>query len=95
MIYWVTGAIRSSAHFYYEHRWRPPVAVRPEAIDVPTAAALFPADIGRPPRVAVERKFPNLRRYTVFERGGHFASMEEPDLLIEDIRTFFRPLRPA
>ena len=95
MIYWVTGTIRSSAHFYYEHRWRPPVAVRPEAIDVPAAAALFPADIGQPPRVAVERKFPDLRRYTVFDRGGHFASMEEPGVLVEDIRAFFRPLRAA
>ena len=95
MIYWVTGTIRSSAHFYYEHRRRPPAAVRPVAIDTPAAAALFPADVSQPPRVAVERKFPDLRRYTVFDRGGHFASMEEPELLIEDVRAFFRPLRTA
>ena len=46
-----------------------------------------------PPPVAwIERAY-NLRRHTPMPRGGHFAALEEPDLLVEDIRAFFRPLR--
>jgi pimeloyl-ACP methyl ester carboxylesterase len=44
------------------------------------------------PRSAGERKY-DLRRWTEFDRGGHFAAMEEPELLAEEIRAFFRPLR--
>jgi pimeloyl-ACP methyl ester carboxylesterase len=60
--------------------------------EVPTAFALFPADISRPPREWAERFF-NVCRWTEMPRGGHFAAMEEPDLLAEDIRTWFRPFR--
>jgi pimeloyl-ACP methyl ester carboxylesterase len=91
-IYWVTGTIRSSMHYYLEHRLRPPVAVRPERIDVPTGVAMFPAEVARPPRTAVERKF-DVRRWTAMPAGGHFAAMEQPDALVAEIRAFFRPLR--
>jgi pimeloyl-ACP methyl ester carboxylesterase len=37
--------------------------------------------------------FPNIRRWTVMPKGGHFAAMEQPDLLAEDVRAFYRPLR--
>jgi pimeloyl-ACP methyl ester carboxylesterase len=91
-IYWFTGTIRSSMHWYLEHRRRPPVAVRPDRVDVPTGVAMFPAEVMRVPRTAVERKF-DVRRWTDMPRGGHFAAMEQPDLLVEDVRAFFRPLR--
>jgi pimeloyl-ACP methyl ester carboxylesterase len=45
-----------------------------------------------PPRALAERGY-NIRRWTVMPRGGHFAAMEQPDLLAQDIREFFRPLR--
>jgi pimeloyl-ACP methyl ester carboxylesterase len=55
--------------------------------------AAFPVDLmSRPPRAWVERAY-NLKRHTVMPRGGHFAALEEPALLVEDVRTFFRPLR--
>jgi pimeloyl-ACP methyl ester carboxylesterase len=91
-LYWVTGTIRSSMHYYYEHRRNPPVAVRAERIDVPTGVAMFPAEVIRPPHRAVERKF-DLRRWTEMPAGGHFAAMEQPDDLVAEIREFFRPLR--
>jgi pimeloyl-ACP methyl ester carboxylesterase len=91
-LYWVTQTIRSSTHYYYEHRQHPPVAVRPERVDVPTGVAMFPAEIMRVPRSAVARKY-DLRRWTEMEAGGHFAAMEQPDALAADIREFFRPLR--
>jgi pimeloyl-ACP methyl ester carboxylesterase len=91
-LYWVTGTIRSSMHYYLEHRRRPPVAVRPERVDVPTGVAMFPAEVMRVPRTAVERKF-DVRRWTDMPRGGHFAAMEQPEALVAEIRAFFRPLR--
>jgi pimeloyl-ACP methyl ester carboxylesterase len=62
--------------------------------DVPAAFALFPADISRPPREWAERFF-HVQRWTEMPRGGHFAAMEEPALLAEDIRTWFRAFRTA
>jgi pimeloyl-ACP methyl ester carboxylesterase len=59
---------------------------------VPAAFALFPADISRPPREWAERFF-NVQRWTEMPRGGHFAAMEEPELLADDIRTWFRTFR--
>ena len=63
-----------------------------ECVAVPTAMAVFPKEISRPPREWGERSF-NVQRWTEMPRGGHFAALEEPELLAEDIRTFFRPLR--
>jgi pimeloyl-ACP methyl ester carboxylesterase len=91
-IYWATGTIRSSMHYYLEHRRRPPVMVRPERIDVPTGVAAFPAEVMRTPRTAAARKF-DIRHWTDMPNGGHFAAMEQPDALTADIRAFFRPLR--
>ena len=59
---------------------------------MPTGVAIFPKDIVPAPRVFGERFF-NVRRWTKMPRGGHFAAMEEPELLAEDIRAFFQDLR--
>jgi hypothetical protein len=59
-----------------------------EYVTVLTALALFPADLQHPPREWAERTH-NLQRYTVFERGGHFAALEATQDLADDIRTFF------
>jgi pimeloyl-ACP methyl ester carboxylesterase len=92
MLYWVTGAIGSSFWPYYAFHhapWRPSAAERVEA---PTAYADFPREILRPPRAWAERAY-NVTRWTTMPSGGHFAALEEPDLLAEDIRAFLRPLR--
>lgn len=60
--------------------------------DVPTGFASFPKDINPPPREWAERFF-NVERWTEMPRGGHFAAMEEPELLAKDIRAFFGSLR--
>ena len=91
-IYWVTQTINSSNRLYYEtlnNRWQ---MKQGERIQVPTAMAAFPYEITSPPREWGERSF-NLQRWTEMPRGGHFAALEEPDLLVEDIRAFFRTLR--
>ncbi len=89
MIYWVTGTIGSSTRMYYENSHTLPPIGR---IDVPTGIALFPADILLPPQEWAEQRL-QIARWTSMPRGGHFAAMEEPELLAEDIRAFFRPLR--
>ena len=61
---------------------------------VPAGFALFPRDLIYPPREWAERFF-DVRRWSEMPAGGHFAAMEEPELLAEDIREFFRPLRRA
>lgn len=89
MIYWLTGTIGSSTRMYYENSHTlPPLG----HIDVPTGIALFPADILLPPQECAERRL-NIARWTTMPRGGHFAAMEEPELLADEIRAFFRPLR--
>jgi len=59
---------------------------------VPTAYAAFPKEIVRPPRSWAERVY-NIRRWTVMPSGGHFAALEEPEALVDDVRAFFRDLR--
>ncbi len=92
MIYWVSGCIGSSVRLYYESRHHPWMLGPGERIGVPTGFARFAVEITRPPRTWVERAF-NLTHWSDFDRGGHFAALEEPELLVEDIRAFFRPLR--
>ena len=90
MIYWVTETINSSMRGYYESGHQG--SNDDSRIDVPTGFALFPADLVPPPRHFAERIF-NVQRWTEMPRGGHFAAMEEPELLAEDIRAFYRQFR--
>ena len=60
-------------------------------INVPTAIALFPRDIGHPPREFAERFF-DIKRFTTMKHGGHFAALEVPELLADDIRAFVASL---
>jgi pimeloyl-ACP methyl ester carboxylesterase len=94
MIYWLTGSIASSMQWYWAHRAAPPVAVRPERIEVPTGVALFPREVTRPPRSAVARKYA-LVRWTEMARGGHFPALEASAELAAELRAFFRNLREA
>jgi epoxide hydrolase len=89
MIYWATETAASSARIYYENRVAGGVQGR---VEVPTACALFPYEISVPPRRWVEARY-NLTRWTEMPRGGHFAALEEPELLVDDVRAFFRTLR--
>jgi pimeloyl-ACP methyl ester carboxylesterase len=91
-LYWVTQTINSSTRLYYETLRQPWTLQQGERIDVPSAMAAFPKEISRPPREWGERSF-NVQRWTEMPRGGHFAALEEPELLANDIRAFFRPLR--
>lgn len=92
MLYWVTRTINSSFWLYYQMRHHPWRLGRGERITVPTAVASFPREIMRPPREWVARVC-NVQRWTAMPAGGHFAALEEPQALVEDIRAFYRDLR--
>lgn len=92
MFYWLTETANSSCRLYCEAMRAdkfPPSGFR---VNVPTGCAMFPKEIIRPPRKWVERAY-NVARWTPMPRGGHFAATEEPELFVDDIRAFFRPLR--
>jgi pimeloyl-ACP methyl ester carboxylesterase len=87
-IYWLTATAGSSARLYYEgaKSW----GQANEHSAVPTGVAVFPMDVTIRP--IAEREH-TIVHWSEFERGGHFAAMEAPDLLVADVREFFRPLR--
>jgi microsomal epoxide hydrolase len=92
-LYWLTGAVGSSFWPYYARAhgaWPVPEG---RTVDVPTGHAAFPREILRPPRSLAARTFTDIQRWTVMERGGHFAAMEQPESLAREVRAFFRPLR--
>jgi microsomal epoxide hydrolase len=91
-LYWVTGAINSSFWPYYARFHSPWPIADGQRVEVPTAYAAFPKEIVRPPRSWAERVY-NIRRWTVMPAGGHFAALEEPQALVDDLRAFFRELR--
>ena len=99
MIYWATETINSSFWLYYDAANAGAMTWMGEMIKkwtgssrVPAGFASFPRDLLPPPREWAERFF-NIQRWTEMPRGGHWAAMEEPELLVEDLRAFFRPLR--
>jgi pimeloyl-ACP methyl ester carboxylesterase len=87
-LYWVTQTITSSMRDYWDNRWYP---VELTYVGTPTAFGSFAHQIvpeGDPPRSFLERMY-NIRRWTAFPRGGHFAPVEEPAAVAEDLATFF------
>ena len=92
-LYWVTQSF-GAARYYYEaahNPWQASHAQTP-VVGAPTGVAVFPKDVLLLPRRWAEDYY-NIQRWTVMPAGGHFASMEEPERLVEEIRAFFRPLR--
>ena len=89
-IYWLTATAGSSAREYYENA-RTGAGYRELPNEVPTGVAVFKNDFHTIRRFAERAN--NIVHFSVFDRGGHFAAMDAPDLLVGDIREFFRQLR--
>ncbi len=90
-VYWATRTINSSVRLYFESMKSglfPPF----ERVEVPTGCAIFPGEIIKMPKSWAENLY-NVTHWSRFDRGGHFAALEEPDLLVPDIRAFFRTVR--
>ena len=92
MLYWMTETISSSFRLYHEGRKGPLRFSADDFVRVPCGIAHFPKEIFMPPREWVARGY-NVKRWTEMSRGGHFAALEQPEILAADIRDFFRTLR--
>ncbi len=95
MIYITTKTFNTASWIYYGRREEGGRVLSPEGrrVEVPTGCAVFPAEmLSWPPRAYAERIY-NIQHWTTMPRGGHFAAMEEPELLLADIRKFARLLR--
>ena len=92
MLYWLTRTAGSSGRLYWEQDKAPDARRSPQPSAVPTGVAVFPEEIVTPLRRVAELTN-RIERWTQLPRGGHFAALEAPDLLVEDVRAFFRPLR--
>jgi len=91
-LYWFTGAIGSSFWPYYARRHRPwPIGER-NTVGVPLGYAQFPKEILTPPRSLAAKLYTDIRRWTAMPRGGHFAALEQPEVLAAEILAFFAGL---
>lgn len=90
-VYWFTATGASSARIYWESF---PRHLGSDPVPVPTGVSLFPREIAPLPRSWAERRFSDIRHWNDdLERGGHFASLEVPDVFVSELRTFFRMVR--
>lgn len=90
-LYWVTQTINSSMRLYYEYRRHARPLGPEERVRVPSAIGLTTEAVDRAPREWAARTYSNLQRWTEFPRGGHFFALEEPGLLVDELRAFFKP----
>ncbi|MFC4069002.1 epoxide hydrolase family protein [Actinoplanes subglobosus] len=98
-IYWLTRTAGTSAQLYYETSAvlpiAPPPAEAPPPMTVPLAVSVFPHEMFLPVRRLAEAMYPGIVQWTEHDRGGHFAAMEQPALLIDDLRRFVAALRTS
>jgi pimeloyl-ACP methyl ester carboxylesterase len=93
-IAWLTNTAISGARLYWEN-WGKLGYFSAKGISIPVAVTVFPDELYPAPRSWTERAFPNLIHYNKVAKGGHFAAFEQPQLLSEELRVGFRPLRQA
>ena len=89
MMYWLSKSAASSARLYWESFKNPPQ----DEVDIPTGCSIFPKEIVRPSERWIQKRFTNLKYYNELEKGGHFAAFEQPEIFLQEIRTYFRSLR--
>ena len=94
---WLTNTAVSGARLYWENFGDVPEGkvpfFLPQNVSIPVAVSAFPDEIYQAPRSWAERAYPKLIYYKKHDKGGHFAAWEQPQLLSEDVRAGFRPLR--
>ncbi|HEY0451177.1 epoxide hydrolase family protein [Actinophytocola sp.] len=95
-LYWLTRTAASSARLYWESirqvtEWF--TESTDDTVPVPTGCSIFPKEIPRPSRRWAAKRYPDIRHWRELDRGGHFAAFEQPELFVEEVRTFFRLVR--
>lgn len=89
-LYWFTNSAASSARIYWENRT---ATMAGPKLTLPVAVTVFPRDIPLLPRTWIEEKYSNLIHFGEAERGGHFAALEQPEILVDELRAGLRSLR--
>ena len=89
MIYWLTNSAASSGRLY----WESFNSVNMGPINMPVGCSIFPKEIMRTSRRWAEKRFSNIIHWNEFDRGGHFAALEVPEVFTSEIRDCFRTLR--
>jgi pimeloyl-ACP methyl ester carboxylesterase len=89
MLYWLPGAGASSARIYWESFG----TFRGDPVDVPTGVAMFPKEIFRPTRGWADKQYRDIRQWNELDKGGHFAAFEQPEVFVDEVRSFFRHVR--
>jgi pimeloyl-ACP methyl ester carboxylesterase len=95
-LYWLTATGASSARLYWESFRQ--VSERfsqgnADTVTVPTGCSIFPKEMPRPSRRWAERRFTDIRWWNELDKGGHFAAFEQPELFVNEVRSFFRLVR--
>lgn len=96
MLYWLPRTGASSARLYWESIRQVNELISGNAVDpvhVPTGCSIFPKELQRPSRRWAEERFTDIRHWGEPARGGHFAAFEQPELFVDELRTFFRHVR--
>jgi epoxide hydrolase len=96
MLYWLPRTGASSARLYWESfaqvsAWFSESTV--DTVPVPTGCSIFPKEVPRPSRRWAARRYPDIRWWNELDRGGHFAAFEQPELFVDEVRSFFRLVR--
>lgn len=91
MLYWLTDSGASSARLYWESFNDFDTKLAP--VTVPVGVSVFPKEISRPSRRWAEARFPDIRHWNHLGNGGHFAAFEQPEVFVDEVRTFFRTVR--
>ena len=86
MVYWLTETAASSARIYWESFGK----TRPGDVHIPMGGSIFPKEIMRPSQRWAEKRFKNIVHWNRLDKGGHFAAFEQPDLYLNEIRTWAR-----
>lgn len=87
-LYWVTGTVGSAMRLYRENRLSGGESAPLPKLETPVAYADFPKEVFASPAAWIEQTY-NVVQITEMPRGGHFAALEQPDLLVQDVRKFF------
>ncbi|HMJ96897.1 MAG TPA: alpha/beta fold hydrolase [Thermoleophilaceae bacterium] len=96
MLYWIPRTGASSARLYWESiRQVNELIAGPvqDVVEVPTGCSIFPKELHRPSRRWAEKRFTDIRHWNELDRGGHFAAFEQPELFVDELRSFFRQVR--
>jgi epoxide hydrolase len=96
MLYWLPGTGASSARLYWESIRQVNQAISgaiSDTVGVPTGCSIFPKELQRPSRRWAAKRFSDIRYWNELDKGGHFAAFEQPELFVNEVRSFFRLVR--